>query len=175
MTPALADHLSIGPRPAARSGRGRVWAPAARGGAGTASSGGWRSLAGLVVLAILALIAYTTTKQAWPAFQLAGVKFVTGDVWDPVHNEYGALAFIYGTLLTSVIALILAVPVSVGIALFVNESAPRLAAPAGGHVLDLLAAVPSVVYGLWGVLVFAPCGAALLPEHRQRHRRASRC
>jgi phosphate transport system permease protein len=117
----------------------------------------WLALAaGLVVLAILVLIAYTTTHEAWPAFQVAGVKFVTGTTWDPTKNEYGALALIYGTLLTSVIALILAVPVSVGIALFVNEAAPRWLRRPVVTVLDLLAAVPSVVYGLWGVLVFAP-------------------
>jgi phosphate transport system permease protein len=113
-------------------------------------------LAGLVVLAVLALIFFTTTNQARPAFQVAGVKFVTGTTWDPTHNEFGALALIYGTLLTSVIALILAVPVSVGIALFVNEAAPRWLRRPVVTVLDLLAAVPSVVYGLWGVLVFAP-------------------
>jgi phosphate transport system permease protein len=155
VTPALADAPVDRPPPAAPTGSGGLGAD----GSGRLGDRVFRGLAlaaGLAVLAILALITYSTTKEAWPAFQLEGVKFVTGDVWDPVHNTYGALAFIYGTLLSSFIALVLAVPVSVGIALFVNESAPRWLRRPVVSVLDLLAAVPSVVYGLWGVLVFAP-------------------
>ncbi len=113
--------------------------------------------AGLAVLAILGLITWSMTKQAWPALSAEGVfKFVTSDVWDPPNNQYGALAFIYGTLVSSMIALVLAVPVSVGIALFTNEAAPRRLRRPVVSVIDLLAAVPSVVYGLWGILVFAP-------------------
>jgi phosphate transport system permease protein len=113
--------------------------------------------AGLAVLAILGLITWSMTKQAWPALSAEGiVKFVTSDVWDPPNNQYGALAFIYGTLVSSMIALVLAVPVSVGIALFTNEAAPRWLRRPVVSVIDLLAAVPSVVYGLWGILVFAP-------------------
>ena len=113
-------------------------------------------LAGLVVLAILALIAWSTTKEAWPAFRAEGISFITKNDWVPNDGKFGALGFIYGTVLASVIALILAVPISVGIALFVNEAAPRFIRRPVVTVLDLLAAVPSVVYGLWGVLVFAP-------------------
>ncbi|MGZ4715430.1 MAG: phosphate ABC transporter permease subunit PstC [Acidimicrobiales bacterium] len=113
-------------------------------------------VAGLAVLAILALIAWSTTKEAWPAFQVEGISFVTSDVWDPANGTFGALAFIYGTLLSSFIALLFAVPVSVGIALFTNEAAPRRLRKPVTYVIDLLAAVPSVVYGLWGVLVLAP-------------------
>ena len=112
--------------------------------------------AGLSVLAILALIAYTTTKQAWPIFSEEGLSFVTGTTWDPAHQVYGALPFIYGTAVSSLIALIIAVPLSVGIALFTNEAAPRRLRKPVTYVIDLLAAVPSVVYGLWGVLVLAP-------------------
>ena len=113
-------------------------------------------LAGLAVLAILALIAWSTTKEAWPAFTDQGISFLTSDVWDPPAGQFGALAFIYGTLLSSFIALLFAVPVSVGIALFTNEAAPRRLRKPVTYVIDLLAAVPSVVYGLWGVLVLAP-------------------
>ena len=111
---------------------------------------------GLAVLAILALIATSTTSHAAPALRHSGLSFLTSSTWDPNTNQFGALAFIYGTLLTSFIALFLAVPVSLGIALFLTEIAPlRLKTPVV-YVVDLLAAVPSVVYGLWGILVLAP-------------------
>lgn len=113
-------------------------------------------LAGLTVLAILALIAYSTTKEAWPAFQQEGLGFVTSDEWIPNEDKFGALSFIYGTLLSSFIALLLAVPVSLGIALFTTEVAPRRFRNGVVYVMDLLAAIPSVVYGLWGIIVFAP-------------------
>jgi phosphate transport system permease protein len=113
-------------------------------------------VAGLAVLAILALIAWSTTKQAWPAFQAEGVRFVTSDEWDPAAGKFGAKAFIVGTLLSSFIALLIAVPISVGIALFTTEAAPKRLKTPVVYVIDLLAAVPSVVYGLWGVLVLAP-------------------
>ena len=113
-------------------------------------------LSGLIVLAVLAMIAYSTTKQAWPTFVSQGLSFITSDTWNANEGQYGALAFIYGTLLVSLIALIIAVPISVGIALFVNEAAHRRLRTPVVYVLDLMASVPSVVYGLWGVLVFAP-------------------
>jgi phosphate transport system permease protein len=113
-------------------------------------------VAGLTVLAILALIAYSTTKEAWPAFRAEGLGFVTSDEWIPNEGKFGALALIYGTLLSSFIALVLAVPVSIGIALFTTEVAPRRFRSGVIYVMDLLAAIPSVVYGLWGIVVFAP-------------------
>src|SRR6187455_3043633 len=113
-------------------------------------------VAGLTVLAILALIAYSTTKEAWPAFRAEGLSFVTSDQWIPNEDQFGALAFIYGTLYTSFIAVVIAVPVSLGIALFTTELASRRIRKPTIYVIDLLAAIPSVVYGLWGVLVLAP-------------------
>jgi phosphate transport system permease protein len=113
-------------------------------------------LAGLVVLAVLALIAFSTTKEAWPAFRSQGLSFVTSDDWVPAEGRFGALAFIYGTLLVSAIAVVFAVPVSLGIALFANEAASTRMRRPVVYVVDLLAAIPSVVYGLWGVLVLAP-------------------
>jgi phosphate transport system permease protein len=111
---------------------------------------------GLAVLAILTLIAFSTTGRALPALRHEGLSFVTSSHWDPNTNHFGALAFIYGSLLTSAIAVVLAVPVSLGIALFLTELAPpRMRAPVI-YVVDLLAAIPSVVFGLWGVLVLAP-------------------
>ena len=111
---------------------------------------------GLVVLGILALIAVSTTRQAWPAFQKEGISFVTSSDWSPNQDHYGALAFVFGTALISLVALVLAVPVSIGIALFVNEAGPGRIKKSTTYLIDLLAAIPSVVYGLWGLLVFAP-------------------
>jgi phosphate transport system permease protein len=112
--------------------------------------------AGLAVLAVLVLITYATTKQAWPAFREEGLSFITSDQWAPNEGKFGALPFMYGTAVSSVIAILIAVPVSLGIALFTTEVArPRLRRPIT-YAVDLLAAIPSVVYGLWGVLVFAP-------------------
>jgi phosphate transport system permease protein len=111
--------------------------------------------AGLLVLVILVLIAFSTTQQAAPWFKAEGWG-IFGKTWNPATNQFGALAFIYGTAITSLIALIMAVPVSVGIALLLTEVVPyRLARPIV-YVIDLLAVVPSVVWGLWGILVFAP-------------------
>ena len=110
----------------------------------------------MTVLAILALIAYSTINEAWPAFKAEGLSFITSSEWIPNENKFGALAFIYGTLYTAFIAIVIAVPVSIGIALFTTEIAPRRLRRPTTYVIDLLAAIPSVVYGLWGVLVFAP-------------------
>ncbi len=113
-------------------------------------------VAGLTVLVILAMIAVSTTREAWPAFQDQGLSFITTNDWVPAEGRFGALAFIYGTILVSVLALIFAVPISVGIALYANEAAPQRFKSSVVYVMDLLAAIPSVVYGLWGILVFAP-------------------
>ena len=122
----------------------------------------WLSLAsGLLVLVVLALIAYNTTKQAWPWFKAEGLHGVLTDDWNPAKQRFGALGLIYGTFLVGVIALVIAVPVSVGIALFVNEIAPRRLARPIVYTVDLLAAIPSVVYGLWAIAVLlAPLGDA---------------
>ena len=109
--------------------------------------------AGLLVLAILALIAYSTTSKAWPAFAHQGLSFLTSRNWDPNQNHFGALDFIYGTVLTAVIALAIAVPASLGIALFITELAPKGWRSAVTYVVDLLAAIPSVVYGFWALAV----------------------
>ncbi len=111
---------------------------------------------GLSVLAILLLIAVSTTQKAWPAFRAEGISFVTGDRWAPNVDIFGVLAFISGTMIVSAIALALAVPVSVGIALFLSELAPKRLRSVTIYVIDMLAAVPSVVFGLWGLIVLAP-------------------
>lgn len=112
-------------------------------------------IAGMSVLAILVLIAYSTTNTAWPIFRDKPHEFFLTQRWAPSENKFGALAFVYGTLVTSAIALVFAVPLSIGIALFVTEVAPAWLKRAVMAVLDLLAVVPSVVFGLWGILVLA--------------------
>jgi phosphate transport system permease protein len=109
-----------------------------------------------IVLILLAGMLIRTTWAAWPAFSHSGISIVTSNDWNPNLNKFGGLSFIYGTLVTSVIALVLAVPVSVLIALFLTEVAPARIGTPLGYVIDLLAAVPSVVYGLWGVFVLVP-------------------
>ncbi|MET0894858.1 MAG: phosphate ABC transporter permease subunit PstC [Acidimicrobiia bacterium] len=109
-------------------------------------------LAGLMVLVILALILFSTTQKAWPWFQEEGLGIFAND-WVPSQGKFGAGALIYGTFLVGFLALLMAVPVSVGIALFVTEIAPRRLAKPVVYVVDLLAAIPSVVYGLWAIFV----------------------
>ena len=110
---------------------------------------------GLLVLVILVLIAISTSQQASSWFSAEGLKIFT-NTWNTSNNQFGALAFIYGTAVTALIAVIIAVPVSIGIALLLTEVVPRQWARPIVYVVDLLAVVPSVVWGLWGVLVFAP-------------------
>jgi phosphate transport system permease protein len=112
--------------------------------------------AGAMVLVILALIAWSTTKEAWPAFRKEGFAFFTGTLWSEQAGTYRAFGFVWGTLVSATIAIILAVPVSVGIALFVNEVAPPWLRRPTVYVLDLLAVIPSVVFGLWGLNILAP-------------------
>ncbi|MBV9380287.1 MAG: phosphate ABC transporter permease subunit PstC [Streptosporangiaceae bacterium] len=111
---------------------------------------------GLLVLVILVLIAVSTTQQSTDWFSKAGVKGIFSTDWDPATNHFGAMAFVYGTVITSVIAIIIAVPVSVAVALLLTEVVPRRWARPIVYLIDLLAVVPSVVWGLWGILVFAP-------------------
>ena len=110
---------------------------------------------GLLVLVILVWIAVSTSQQASSWFSTEGLKIFTNN-WNPAANDFGALAFIYGTAVTALIAVIMAVPVSVGIALLLTEVVPYRWSRPIVYVIDLLAVVPSVVWGLWGILVFAP-------------------
>jgi len=113
----------------------------------------------VLVLVVLVLIAWVTVRQAWPAFRAAGLDYLTSDTWDPTNATspaFGTLAFSFGTVVISGVALVISVPISVGIALFITEVAPPWMRNPAVYVVDLLAAVPSVVYGLWGALVLAP-------------------
>ena len=111
--------------------------------------------AGVLVLVILALIAISTSQQASSWFSKAGWSIFTVD-WNPGTSNFGAMSYVYGTVITAAIAIILSVPVSVAIALLLTEVVPRRWARPIVYVIDLLAVVPSVVWGLWGILVFAP-------------------
>lgn len=112
--------------------------------------------AGIVVLGILGLIVAVLVWNAWDSVRTFGFGFLGGRVWNPNANEYGALPFIYGTLVSSGIGLLLGVPVSLGIAIFLAELAPPAIRTALTYVVELLAAIPSVIYGLWGIFVLRP-------------------
>lgn len=109
-----------------------------------------------LVLLSLSGILLSLAIGAWPAMQTFGFGFFTSANWDPVAGEYGALAPIYGTLVTSAIALIIAVPVSFGIAIFLTELCPAPLRRPLGIAVELLAGIPSIIYGMWGLFFFAP-------------------
>jgi phosphate transport system permease protein len=109
----------------------------------------------LIVLLVGSMLLALVAKSRLSIAQF-GFSFITSSNWDPVRSEFGALPFIYGTVASSLIALVICVPLSLGIAIFLVEQAPvRLARPLG-FLVELLAAIPSVVYGLWGIFVLAP-------------------
>jgi phosphate transport system permease protein len=103
-----------------------------------------------------------------PAIREYGLSFLWRSEWDPVQDRYGGLVMIYGTLVTSLIALVIAVPVSFGIALFLTELSPAWLKRPLGIAIELLAAVPSIVYGMWGLLVFGPILANLVQQPLQK-------
>lgn len=112
--------------------------------------------AALLVLGLAGLILYQLIVQSWTSIKEFGLGFLTSDVWDPVFNEYGALPFIYGTVASSLIALLIAVPLSLGVAIFLSEIAPVRIRKIVGFFVEVLASIPSVIYGLWGVFVLIP-------------------
>jgi phosphate transport system permease protein len=114
------------------------------------------TVAAFSVLALLLLIGAFLYFSAAPSISSFGWHFLLGKSWDPVGGDFGALPFIFGTIVSSLLAMVLATPLSVGIALFLNELAPRSLARLVGFLVEMLAAIPSVVYGLWGVFVLAP-------------------
>jgi phosphate transport system permease protein len=111
---------------------------------------------GLAVLGVLVLIVYeliSSSRLTWHAF---GFKFFAGTDWNPVSEQFGALPFIYGTLVSSLLALVIAVPLSVGVAVFTTEMCPKALRGPLSFFVELLAAIPSVIYGLWAVFVLVP-------------------
>ncbi len=120
-----------------------------------------------LTLALLAGIIASLVIGAAPAIKEYGLGFLWSTDWDPVKNKYGGLVMIYGTLMTSFIALLIAVPVSFGIALFLTELSPSWLKRPLGTAIELLAAVPSIVYGMWGLLVFSPVLARFVQQPLQ--------
>lgn len=112
--------------------------------------------AALTVLIVLIWIAYKVTQQAWDAISTFGLGFLTSSQWNAVTNQFGARDLIWGTAVTSFFALLFAVPISIAIGLFLSELAPRRLRGPVGALVELLAAIPSVVLGLWGILVMGP-------------------
>lgn len=112
-----------------------------------------------LVLALLAGILLSLFVGALPAIKAFGLKFLVSDSWNPVTEEFGALVPILGTLATSIVALLIGIPVSFGIALFLTELSPRWMKRPLGTAIELLAGIPSIIYGMWGLFVFAPAFA----------------
>ena len=111
--------------------------------------------AALLVIIVGAML-FALTSKSMLSIRQFGFHFITSSEWNPVKSEFGALPFIYGTVMSSLIALIISVPLSLGIAIFLVEQAPRQVARPLTFLIELLAAIPSVVYGLWGIFVLAP-------------------
>ncbi len=117
---------------------------------------GLTRLSAFGVLALLLAIIYSLVIGSMPAINAFGFNFLVNDEWNPVTDEYGALVPIVGTLVTSGIALLIAIPVSFGIAIFLTELSPRVLRRPLGIAVELLAGIPSIIYGMWGLFVFAP-------------------
>src|SRR5213078_2912520 len=109
-----------------------------------------------VVLLIVAGIAFELTRQSMLSIQKFGLRFWSTTTWDPVAGDFGALPFIWGTLYSSILALLIATPIALGIAIFISELSPRMLRQPLSYLTELLAAIPSIVYGLWGIFVLVP-------------------
>jgi len=124
-----------------------------------ACDAGFRTLTfvcAIIVLVLLAGVIVALIEGGWPAIRKFGFGFITGDAWNPVTEIFGASAPIYGTLVTSIIAMLIGVPISIGIAIFLTEFCPtRLRRPIG-VAIELLAGIPSIIYGIWGLFYLAP-------------------
>jgi len=120
------------------------------------------SAAGFILILLLAML-LVLLDQAWPSLKRFGPAFLISVEWNPVSGEFGALTTIVGTLLSTVLAMMLAVPVAVGVAVFLTELSPMVLRPIFGTAIELLAAIPSIIYGMWGLFTLAP----LLADHVQ--------
>src|SRR4029079_12116735 len=108
------------------------------------------------VVIVVALILYELLVRSNLAIHAFGLRFLVSSKWDPVAGDFGALRFIYGTIVSSIVALIIAIPLSVGVAVFTNEMCPRALRVPLSFTTELLAAIPSVIYGLWAIFVLVP-------------------
>src|SRR5512141_77155 len=114
------------------------------------------ALFALMIVALVLGIGYELSRQSMMSIRKFGLSFWTGRTWDPVSGEFGALPFIWGTLYSSALALLISTPIALGIAIFINELSPRLLRSPLTYLTELLAAIPSIVYGLWGIFVLVP-------------------
>ena len=134
--------------------------------------------AALFIIVLGLLLVGVLVWQAWESIEKTGLSFFTTSTWDPVddvgHRRFGSLAFVYGTVATSMIAMMLAVPMAVGTATFLAEIAPRGLRRAGSFFVEMLAAIPSVVYGFWGIYVMAPALQSLITATAAGGPRSSR-
>jgi phosphate transport system permease protein len=112
--------------------------------------------AAIVVLVLLTAIGISLVIGAWPAMRAFGFGFLTSQSWNPVTEKFGGAAPIYGTIVTSLIAMLIAVPIGIGIAVFLTESCPKSLQRPIGTAIELLAGIPSIIFGIWGLFVLAP-------------------
>lgn len=112
--------------------------------------------AAVLVLVLLGGVAVALLHGAWPALSRFKLAFLTRDIWNPVQDQYGALSAVYGTVVTSILAMLFALPISFGIAVFLTELAPQWLKRPVGVAIELLAAIPSIIFGFWGLFVLAP-------------------
>jgi phosphate transport system permease protein len=120
--------------------------------------------AALAVLVIFGGVIFSLLAGAMPAFKAFGFRFIITEAWSPTRERFGALGPIYGTLVTSLIAMLVAVPVGIGIAIFLTDLCPRLLRRPIGIAIELLAGIPSIIYGIWGLFIFAPWFQAHVQE-----------
>jgi phosphate transport system permease protein len=135
---------------------------------------GFRIAIGTVAMLLVVLVAsigVELTRQSWLSIQEFGLRFWTTSTWDPVSGEFGALPFIWGTLYSSLLALLIATPIALGIAVFISELSPKWLKDPLIFLTELLAAIPSIVYGLWGMFVLVPA-VRLLETHTPEALRA---
>ena len=118
--------------------------------------GGLTRGAALTLVLVVVAIALVMARMAWPALRAFGWRFAITSTWDPVADRFGALPFIYGTLVSSALAMLIAVPLGIGASVYLAELAPLWIRPPIGFLVELVAAIPSVIYGLWGIFVLAP-------------------
>jgi phosphate transport system permease protein len=144
---AEAEMVAISPAAATRRPAGH---------AGDAVFHGLTVFFAVLVLVILGGVIVSLVYGAWPALQKFGFGFVVNGAWNPVTENFGALAPIYGTLVTSFIAMLIGIPVAFGVALFITELCPKWLKRPLGTMIELLAAIPSIIYGIWGLFVLAP-------------------
>ncbi|KAB0665072.1 phosphate ABC transporter permease subunit PstC [Oryzomonas japonica] len=117
---------------------------------------GFTLLLACSIIVILLLMTAEMVKESLPAISRFGWRFISGSTWDAVQEEFASLPYLYGSIVSSILAILLATPLSIGTALFITELAPRKVGAATAALVELLAAIPSVIYGLWGILVMTP-------------------